>query len=92
LALVSSGGLILTVSGLLLFLNLAMTVLASRRPAEVEVPEAEPLSPTPNMPLLLDRFRPWVVVTALLVVVAYGPMIVQLATTHPFDIPGRRLW
>ena len=69
------GGAILTISGLLFFTVLIMTALAAARTEEVvEVPLAEPLHGG-AIPWYLDRFRPWVIGAAVLLLLAYGPAV-----------------
>jgi cytochrome c oxidase subunit I len=86
------GGSLLFVSALCYFLNIVLTLVASRQPAPV-VPEfAETLSGPEHGPPLLDRWRPWLVLAAVLIIVAYGPNLVRLAATTPFNAPGFRVW
>jgi cytochrome c oxidase subunit 1 len=89
---VGIGGTILFVSALLYFLNLVLTVLASKAPAP-EVPQfAEALSGPEHAPAILDRWRPWLVLAAALIAIAYGPILFRLAATTPFNAPGLRVW
>lgn len=81
LELVGVGGVILTIAGILFFLNLVLTLLNRRPAGEVEVPLAEPLPEAGPLPQYLDRFMPWVVSGALLVLIGYGPTIFRLLTT-----------
>ena len=73
--------MILTIAGILFFLNLVLTLLNRRPAGEVEVPLAEPLPEAGPLPRYLDRFMPWVVSGALLVLIGYGPTIFRLLTT-----------
>jgi cytochrome c oxidase subunit 1 len=92
LPLVGIGGTILFVSGMLYFLNLVLTLAASRGPAPA-VPEfAEALSGPEHSPAILDRWRPWLVLAFVLILIAYGPTLVRLAATTPFITPGLRVW
>jgi cytochrome c oxidase subunit 1 len=92
LPLVGVGGTILFVSGMLYFLNLVLTLVASRGPAP-SVPEfAEALSGPEHAPAILDRWRPWLALTAVLILIAYGPTLVRLWATTPFITPGMRVW
>ena len=38
------------------------------------------------------RFRPWLTLALILIVLAYGPSLVYLIATTPFDSPGMRVW
>lgn len=92
MALVGVGGTILFVSGLLYFLAIALTLVASRAPAPA-VPEfAEAISGPEHAPPLLDRWRPWLALAAALILVAYGPTLLRLALTTPLTTPGLRVW
>jgi cytochrome c oxidase subunit 1 len=89
---VGVGGVILFVSSLLYFLNIVLTLLASRRPAPAPPEFAEALSGPDHSPAVLDRWKPWLVLAAALIVVAYGPTLLRLATTTPLTTPGFRVW
>jgi cytochrome c oxidase subunit 1 len=92
MSLVGIGGTILFLSSLLYFLNIVLTLVASRGPAPA-VPEfAEALSGPEHAPAVLDRWRPWIVLAFVLIAVAYGPTLVQLAATTPLTTPGLRVW
>ncbi len=89
---VAVGGTLLFVSGILYLLNLLLTVTAGRAPAPA-VPEfAESAAPPEEGPALLNRLRPWVVVAAILLVIAYGPTLTRLVVTGQFNVPGLRVW
>lgn len=92
LPLVGIGGTLLFVSAMLYFLNLALTVVASRKPYAVEVQFAEALSGPDHAPVLFDRWKPWLVLAFVLIALAYGPSLLQLAATTPLDAPGLRVW
>lgn len=81
------GGAVLTISGLLFFVVLIMTVLRGQRAEDIEVPLAEPLQEE-TIPWYLDRFRPWVIGAAVLVLMAYGPAIAQLVSISNPASPG----
>lgn len=77
---------------MLYFLNLGLTLTRARASAPTVVPFAEALSGAEHVPAFLDRWRPWLVLAALLIVIAYGPSLVRLALTTPFNAPGFRVW
>ncbi len=82
------GGIILGVSGLLFYANMIGTAFSKKPLTEpIEMPVAEPLDPTPA-PLWLDRWRPWIAVTIALIILAYGPVLVDLITNINLTSPG----
>jgi cytochrome c oxidase subunit 1 len=89
---VGLGGTLLFISALCYFINLIMTVVASRQPAVVEVPDAKALAGPEGAPKLLDRWWPWLAVAGLLILLAYGPTIAYLVSTSPLNAPGYRVW
>jgi cytochrome c oxidase subunit 1 len=92
LPLVGIGGVLLFVSAMLYFLNLVLTVVASRTPCAGDVLFAEALSGPDHAPVLFDRWKPWLVLAFVLIALAYGPSLLQLAVATPFDAPGLRVW
>lgn len=83
------GGVMLVVSAVLFYYNLISTVWRSPRTEEVApVPMAEALGEEGRVPFLLDRFVPWLVTAALLVVVTYGPTLARLLSDMRLDSPG----
>ena len=92
LPLVGIGGAILFLSALLYFLNMVLTVTVSRRAPQPAPEFAEALSGPDHAPAFLDRWRPWLVASAVLIVIAYGPTLVRLVTTTPLNTPGLRVW
>ncbi len=92
LAQVGIGGTVLTLSALLYFVNLILTVTVSRAPAPPPVEFAEAMSGPEHAPVVLDRWKPWIVLAGVLIVIAYGPTLLRLAITPPFSAPGFRVW
>jgi cytochrome c oxidase subunit I len=66
--------------------------VASRKPAPAMPAFAEALSGPEHAPAILDRWRPWLALAAVLIVIAYGPNLVRLAATTSFNAPGFRVW
>jgi cytochrome c oxidase subunit 1 len=92
LPLVGIGGTILFISAMLYFLTLALTAFASRAPAPAMPPFAQALSGPEEAPAILDRWRPWLALAAVLIAVAYGPVLARLVATASLDAPGLRVW
>ena len=89
---VGIGGTGLFLSALLYFLNIVGTLAWSRGPAP-EMPRfAEALSGPDHAPAVLDRWRPWLALAALLILIAYGPSLAHLIATTPLTTPGFRVW
>ncbi|MFI5008247.1 MAG: cbb3-type cytochrome c oxidase subunit I [Solirubrobacterales bacterium] len=85
-------GTALYVSALLYFLNIVGTLVWSRGPAP-EMPRfAEALSGPDHAPAILDRWRPWLALAAVLILIAYGPSLAHLIATTPLNAPGFRIW
>ena len=86
---VAFGGAVLTISGVLYFLILIVTAARAKRDgAEApEAPIAEPLHEE-QLPSYLDRFRPWVVTAVVLIVIGYGPALIQLISSSTAASPG----
>ncbi|MDI3341874.1 MAG: cbb3-type cytochrome c oxidase subunit I [Sphaerobacter sp.] len=82
------------IGGLLYFFIIIMTLVVSREPAQVEVPLPRPgvESKHEHVPALLDRWRPWLIGSLVLIAIAYGPVFYQLLT-HVSTVPGQSgLW
>ena len=92
LAMVGIGGSVLLVSGLLYFANLLLTVWRSRGPVPAFPGFAEAMSGPEHAPAMLDRWRPWVVLAIVLILIAYGPTVAQLIASTPLESPGVRVW
>jgi hypothetical protein len=88
---VAVGGIALFISGFLYFVNVVLTVTVSGEKAKVEVPLYEPAEKASPLTLALDRWRTWVPVSIVLIVIAYGPTLLHLVLTLE-PVVGRRLW
>jgi hypothetical protein len=66
--------------------------VASRAAAPALPAFAEALSGPDHAPAVLDRWRPWLALTAVLIAIAYGPTLLRLALTTALQSPGYRVW
>ena len=93
LILAALGGLLLWASLLLYFVVVAGTVFASRQAAQpAEMPVAEAVRDPQETPAWLDGWRPWLVVTIILILLSYGPPLVELVRNADLSSPGLRVW
>jgi hypothetical protein len=53
---------------------------------------AEALSGPEEAPAILDRWRPWLVLTVLFLVLAYAHPLIHLVRNTPLNVPGMRVW
>jgi hypothetical protein len=53
---------------------------------------AEALSGLEEAPAILDRWRPWLVLTVMFLVLAYAHHLIRLVHNTPLNVPGMRVW
>jgi len=87
---VGIGGTILLLS-LIAFLVVVIKTVTNKETAQVEMPVAEPLHGE-TIPGWLNNWRPWLVGTVALIVVAYVPVLAQLISQVQMVSPGFVLW
>ncbi len=87
---VSIGGAILLVSVILYLVVMYKTFRAPKVEAALvpEVPIAESLRHPQLTPVWLDRFKPWLIAAGLLVVLSYGPQLVDQIMDMSLNSPG----
>jgi cytochrome c oxidase subunit 1 len=88
---VSIGGAILLVSVIMYIVTMVRTATQKERVtvgAEVEIPIAESLRDPQLTPLWLDTWKPWIIGTVLLIVLAYGPQLYEQISNASFSSPG----
>lgn len=91
---VSIGGTILLVS-VILYLVIMVKTFASQKadPADVpEMPIAESLRHPQLTPVWLDRFKPWLIAAAILLLLSYGPQLVDQISDMNLNAPGYQPW
>ncbi|MEZ5411362.1 MAG: cbb3-type cytochrome c oxidase subunit I [Acidimicrobiales bacterium] len=87
---VSIGGAILLVAVILYGLVMIRTAFGPKvAPEEVpSVPIAESIRHPQLTPVWLDRFKPWLLAAAVLLVIAYGPQLVDQILNMHLNAPG----
>jgi len=86
---VGIGAVIMFVSAFLFYLNMVLT-LTSKKPAtdaDYQIPWSKAASGPEDGPVILDRWKPWLAISVVLIVLNYGPTLFQLISTSPFNIP-----
>ncbi len=87
---VSIGGAILLVSVLTYVYIMVRTIAGPKveKALVPAVPVAQPLRPSQQTPLWLDRFKPWLIGAGVLLVIAYGPQLVDQIFNMNLNAPG----
>lgn len=92
---VGIGGAIMFV-GLYLYVVIIVATALSKKKAEadeqVEIPVAEAMQDPQTTPGWLDRWAVWLVATAALILVAYGPQLVDQIVNMQLTSPGFKVW
>lgn len=86
------GGVALLLSLILLIWNLAMTAWASPRSSSHEAPVAQAVAGPEKVPVFLNRWGIWLSLAAVLIVIGYGPVLIQLVRTMAPNAPPFRVW
>jgi len=85
------GGTILLIS-FCIFLVVAIKTVMNKQTAKVDMPIAEALHQE-SIPAWLNNWQPWLVGAVVLIVIAYGPMLVQLISQLQMTSPGfSKIW
>ncbi|HYM91519.1 MAG TPA: cbb3-type cytochrome c oxidase subunit I, partial [bacterium] len=86
------GGVILWISVTLFFIVVVGTLVAGARSEQrVEMPVTEPYQAAP-VPAWLDNWRLWISFAVVLIVLAYGPVLINLIATAQLNAQGLRVW
>jgi cytochrome c oxidase subunit 1 len=91
---VSIGGAILFVSGFMYIFTMIKTArgVKAEEGEQVEVPVAESIHDPQETPAWLDRWLPWIIATIALLIVAYGPSLIEQISNIQLNSPGGRVW
>jgi cytochrome c oxidase subunit 1 len=90
---VSIGGTILFISGFMYVFTMIKTAWSKKaETSEVEIPVAESIHDPQETPEWLDRWLPWVIATIALIIVAYGPNLIEQISNIQLNAPGGRVW
>jgi cytochrome c oxidase subunit 1 len=88
---VGIGGIILFISYVLFFTVVLVTAFASKKLPEAEIPQmpvAEAAARAETGPMWLSRWKPWLSVTVLLILLAYGPILFETIRTAEASSPA----
>jgi cytochrome c oxidase subunit 1 len=77
MALVAVGGLILTLSAIMYIMNVLGTLAVGQRADNIDVPLADAVTGSEFAPASLDRWRTWVGVAVLLLLLIYLPAVLS---------------
>jgi len=90
---VGLGGAILFVSGFMYLTVMIATAFGKQTATEqIEVPVAESLQDVSLTPAWLDRWAPWLYGAIALVVIAYGPQLIEQIGNIALTSPGFKPW
>jgi len=91
---VSIGGTILFFSGLMYIIIMIATARGKKAEpsTQVEIPVAESIHDPQETPGWLDRWLPWIIATIALIIVAYGPNLIEQISNIQLNAPGGRVW
>ena len=89
---VGIGATIMFVSAILYYVNMIMTIFKGTPDTSTEIPFSKAVSGPSDVPAVLDRWKPWLAMAFLMIVINYIPLLISLVTSSPFNIPGTRTW
>jgi len=89
----AAGGLLLATSLVLYFVVIVGTVFFSRKLAQpIDIPIAESVRDSQETPVWLDTWRPWLIVTVVLILLSYGPPLADLIRNADLSSTGMKAW
>jgi cytochrome c oxidase subunit 1 len=87
------GGAILFVGAVMYVVIMVATALSKQRTEKEElIPVAESISPVEMTPAWLDKWAPWMIATFVLIIIAYGPQLIDQIINMQLTSPGFRVW
>ncbi|HEY9089662.1 MAG TPA: cbb3-type cytochrome c oxidase subunit I [Anaerolineaceae bacterium] len=87
------GGAILLVAAVMYFVVILGTVFSKKAPVAVpEVPVAEPEVPATRTPAWLDNYKLWILISVVLVIIGYGPILINMFANINLTAPGFKVW
>jgi cytochrome c oxidase subunit 1 len=87
------GGAILFVASVLYFISIIGTVFSKQKGVGEEIiPIAEAEVDPSHTPAWLDAWKTWIIISIILVVIGYGPILVQMFTNIHLNAPGFKLY
>lgn len=90
---VGIGGGIMFIGGYLFVVIVAKTAFArSAERVDIQIPVAEALHDPQETPDWLDRWVPWLIGTVALLLVAYGPQLIDQISNISLTSPGFKVW
>jgi len=92
---VGVGGSILGISGLIYLAIMIGTSLSKKKlgaDEQVEIPVAEAVHDLQQTPDWLDKWLPWLIATILLILIAYGPQLIDQIVNMQLTSPGFKVW
>ena len=92
-ALTAIGGSIMFIGAIFYFYAILATVLGKEKAsAPVEMPVAESEVSPSLTPAWLDNWTTWIVASVVLVVIGYGPILIDMLGKLNMVSPGFRVW
>jgi hypothetical protein len=92
---VGIGGAILGISGLMYITTMIATAISKKLidpDDEVQVPVADAVYDPQDTPDWLDKWLPWLIATIALIIIAYGPQLIDQIGNIQLTSPGFKVW
>jgi cytochrome c oxidase subunit 1 len=92
---VGIGGAILGISGLMYLTTMIITATSKKvigPGEEIQVPISEAVHDPQETPDWLDKWLPWLIATIALIIIAYGPQLIDQIANMQLTSPGFKVW